>query len=150
MGETINTQLYILSIFLISGILIGIFFDLFRILRKSFKTPDFITYIEDIIFWLLTGCFLLYLLFTFCNGEIRIYQIIGIIIGGITYFLTLSKYFIRINVKIVTIIKNVILWPLKQILKPISFLVINIRKNMIDFYKKSEKKAKKEGISKEM
>ena len=38
-----------------NGVIIGILFDFFRILRKSFKTPDFVTYIEDVIFWILTG-----------------------------------------------------------------------------------------------
>ena len=46
MGNSIN-QFYLLCIFMISGLIIGILFDLFRILRKSFKTPDIITYIED-------------------------------------------------------------------------------------------------------
>lgn len=41
-------------IFTLDGILIGILFDIFRILRKSFKTDDFITYIEDILFWLIS------------------------------------------------------------------------------------------------
>lgn len=44
------SQVQIFIIFLIIGLCIGILFDLFRALRKTFKTPDFITYIEDITF----------------------------------------------------------------------------------------------------
>ena len=55
----ILNQAYIFLIFVINGFLIGILFDIFRILRKSFKTKDIITYIEDILFWILTGLLLL-------------------------------------------------------------------------------------------
>ena len=43
-----SNQAYLFLIFTINGILIGFLFDIFRILRKSFKTNDLITYIEDI------------------------------------------------------------------------------------------------------
>ena len=56
----IANQAYLFLIFTINGIVIGILFDIFRILRKSFKTSDTITYIEDILFWILTGLILLY------------------------------------------------------------------------------------------
>lgn len=78
MENTVIMQLYSLLIFTISGMVIGVFFDLFRILRRSFKTPDWITYIEDVLFWICTGGFLLYILFTFQNGEIRSYVILGL------------------------------------------------------------------------
>ena len=154
-------QLYSFIIYIISGIIIGIFFDVFRILRKSFKTSDLITYIEDIIFWICTGLFLLYIIFTFNNGEIRSYIIIGILIGILIYMLTISKYFIKLSVTIIRFIKkiiiktiNIILFPLKLIfniikkifIKPFTFFVINIRKKHVDFcnnIKNSLKKNKK-------
>ena len=43
----VANQANLFLIFTINGILIGLLFDIFRILRKSFKTPDIITYIED-------------------------------------------------------------------------------------------------------
>lgn len=136
MDNTIAMQLYSLLIFTISGIAIGIFFDIFRILRKTFKTPDIITYIEDTMFWICTGIFFLFLLFKFNNGEIRSYVIIGIIMGIFIYILTISKYFIKINVTIINVLKKILLFPiklicgiLKKILTPFSFIVINIRKS---------------------
>ena len=146
-------QLYSLFIFAISGIIIGLFFDIFRVLRRSFKTSDLITYVEDIIFWICTGLFILLVLFKFSNGQIRSYTIIGLALGVIIYILTISKYFIKINVKIVTFIKGIvlkisklILIPIKKVLKllrkiffkPISFLIINIRKNIANFYKETQ------------
>ena len=141
-------QFYLLFIFLFSGFLIGIIFDLFRILRKSFKTSDLITYIEDFIFWIITGTYLLIIIFKFSFGQIRLYMFISLIIGFIVYILTLSKYFISFTVKIIKFLKNIIskiitifLIPFKFIFKiikkimfkPITFITINI----VAFFKKN-------------
>ena len=74
-------QAHLFLIFLLNGISIGLLFDFFRILRKSFNTKDFMTYIEDVCFWLLTGLLILYFIFIFNNGEIRIYMFVSIILG---------------------------------------------------------------------
>ena len=152
--NTILFQLYSFFIYAISGIAIGILFDIFRILRKSFRTPDILTYIEDVLFWLLTGVFLLFVLFQISNGEIRIYHIVGILLGSIFYMLTISKYFIKINVSVITFLKNilyhVLIYPtklicflLRKIGKPFTFFVINIKKITLKSSKKMKKKEKK-------
>lgn len=168
----ITNQAYIFIIFVIVGIIVGIIFDFFRILRKSFKTKDFVTYIEDIVFCILTGLILLYSIFKFNSGEIRIYMFLGVLIGCSLYMLTISKYFIKVNVFILTAITNIlkkiisILYiPLKYIkkiftkifFKPISFIIINIRKMMSNTFTKSKnilknnKKLKnKEGLQQKM
>lgn len=150
MSNTIAIQIYSLLAFTISGIAIGIFFDIFRILRKSFKTPDIITYIEDIIFWIFSGLFFLFVLFKFNNGEIRAYIFLGLLFGVLIYIFTISKYFIKISVTIINFIKKVLLYPikiilniLKIVLKPFSFIVINIRKNTASFCRKIAKPIKK-------
>ena len=77
---TIN-QLTPLLIFFLTGAIIGFVFDFFRILRRSFKTSDLITYIQDILFWLCSCAILLFSIFRFNNGELRGYIFIGTIIG---------------------------------------------------------------------
>lgn len=145
MDNTVISQLYSFLAYIISGVLISVFFDIFRVLRKSFKTSDLVTYIEDIIFWLATGMFLLYVIFKFNNGEIRAYIFLGIALGVTLYILLFSKYFIKINTKIINILKdiicklfNIIIYPIKLLrkamLKPISFIIINIRKSTKKFF----------------
>ena len=144
----ITNQAYLFLIFTINGIVIGLLFDFFRILRKSFKTKDFVTYLEDIIFWILTGTILLYSIFIFNNGEIRLYMFLGIFLGISFYMLLISNYVIKINVAIILFIKKIIkqiihifIIPLRFIkkifvkifFKPISFITINIRKSAKKF-----------------
>ena len=40
-----NNQIYLFAIYMLCGIVIGIGFDIFRVLRKSFRTSDMVTYI---------------------------------------------------------------------------------------------------------
>lgn len=116
---------------------------MFRILRKSFKTSDFLTYIEDILFWILSGMLTLYNIIIFNDGEIRIYIFLAILFGAIIYLITVSRYIIKFCVLIIKSIKKVIKfileiisYPIKVILKvirrvflkPINFLFINIRR----------------------
>ena len=120
-GLNLN-QLYTFLIFIIVGMIIGITYDIFRILRKSFKTIDFITYIQDFLFWIITGAILLYTIFAFNNGELRSYIFIGILLGLILYMILISKFFVGICTKILCGIKKVV----KMTFLPKKF--INIRR----------------------
>lgn len=139
----VTNQAFLFLIFILNGIIIGLLFDFFRILRISFKTKNYITYIEDIIFWILTGLIVLYSIFTFNNGEIRFFIFIGLFLGIILYISLLSNSIIKSSVFIIEKvrnifkkIRNIIKVPLnfikkilrKTLLKPISFIIINIRK----------------------
>lgn len=144
-------QAYLFLIFTINGIVIGLLFDIFRILRRSFKTSDGITYIQDILFWILTGFILLYSIFTFSNGEVRFYMFLGVFLGCLIYMIIFSKYFININVKIILMLKkiiskiiSIIIFPINIIIKiikkiffkPTNFITINIKKFKSDCRKK--------------
>lgn len=141
-------QLTNLIVFILTGIIIGILFDIFRIMRKSFKTPDIITYIEDIIFWILTGLILLFTIFTFNNGEIRIYIFVGLLLGLCIYMLTLSKHFVKISTIILTFIKKVLYTPIHiimnlirtVIIRPFKLLIQKVNKIMTKWIKKTIQK----------
>lgn len=150
----VNDQANLFIIFTVNGIIIGIVFDLFRILRKTFVTKDWVTYIEDIIFWIITGAIILYSMCVFCDGELRFFMILGIIMGVTIYMLTISKYVIKISVFLINIVKGIlvkiikiIMYPFiilgkvtkKVIFRPISIICINIRKNIWNFVKKIKK-----------
>lgn len=133
--QMITNQAYLFLIFVINGLLIGLLFDAFRILRISFKTKDFITYIEDILFWIMTGSLVLYSIFVFNNGEIRFYIFLGIVIGIILYITLFSKYIIKFSVLIIKYLKKIFIKifqilsiPIRIIKKPITLITINIKK----------------------
>lgn len=124
-----QNQAYIFAIFILNGFLIGLLFDIFRIIRKSFKTPDFFTYIHDITFWIISGIIIMYSIFKFNNGELRLFIFLGIGLGLALYLLVFSKIFIKISVKLIFIFKKifniVFIIPIKFIIKVFIKIIIH-------------------------
>ena len=157
-------QLISFIYFIIVGIVLSIIFDIFRILRRTIKTSDIVTNIQDILFCIITGIIILFSIFYFNGGELRVYILIGIILGIALYMVFISKYFIKINVAIINFIKKflhllikpfiiILNFTKKLIFKPISFIIINVKyftiKNLQKFKKVTKKKKKdveQEGI----
>lgn len=123
--------------FIIVGGIIGLLFDVFRILRRCFKTSDIITYIHDILFLLTSGLILLFSIFIINNGEIRGFMFLGITIGLIIYLLVLSKHIINISTKFLLFIKKIILRPIRKIFNIIKKIVVKIKNIIVKkLYKK--------------
>lgn len=127
-------QLYIVISFFFSGIVIGILFDLFRSTRRSFKIPNIIIYIEDALFWILTGLIIILTIFICTDGQIRLYMILMLITGAFIYFSLVSKFVIIINVKLLNLVQSII----NFITQPFK-IILNFIKNNIKFKKISKK-----------
>lgn len=138
----ITNQSYVFLVFVIVGMIIGILFDFFRILRKSMKTKDFVTYIEDILFCIITGIIIIYSIFYFNSGEFRIYMFIGLLIGCSIYLLTISQYVVKINVYILTKFIEICKKFFNIIFLPIRFIYIkteDVLKKLIKLQKNTKK-----------
>ena len=115
-----QVTLFIFSLF--SGMLIGVLFDIYRILRGIEEPGDIITLIEDLLFWIFTGIlvfiFMMYTNYAYLSFNIFVYNGLGLII----YLKLFSKLFIRVFNKIfkglLTIIRVVfyyIFYPIRMI-----------------------------------
>ncbi len=154
-----ENQIYLFLIYIFNGLLISILFDIFRILRKSFKTNNFITSLEDIFFWILTAIIILYSIFKFNDGELRGYLFVGIAFGVVIYMLLFSKVFIKINLYIINILKKIfyyifiipILFVKKILTKVLISPINNIINKLMSFLKikvKDFKNKRKKGKTK--
>lgn len=127
-----DNQGILFLIYVIVGLFIGFVFDLFRALRKSIKTSNIVTYIEDIIFWIIVGFVVIGTNLKFNYGELRLYIFLGILLGAVVYFLILSKNVVKFTTAIINFFIK-IFSKIKVILfkifgKPIKFVIINLRK----------------------
>ncbi len=125
----VENQALIFIVFTFTGILLGILFDFFRVFRRTFNTIDIITYLEDILYWILAGIIVLYNIWFFNNGEIRFFMIIGIVMGAIIYSLLFSPILIKIETMILTKLKYIIMFFYKIIIIPIEKII-----NFFAFY----------------
>lgn len=96
MDVSSRSQVFLLFIFLISGLAIGLLFDFFRSTRRVVKTNDFFTGVEDVLFWIISGTIVIFCITCFTDGEIRSYMLVGLLTGVLFYFFALSKYLSKI------------------------------------------------------
>ena len=104
------------------------------------------------------------MLFIVSNGELRFYIFFSLFLGMTLYFILISKYFIKINVFILTSIKctvriiiKTLLFPFKKIaiclvIKPFHILKNTLKKNFkkVNFSFFDKKSELKKGFLKKM
>lgn len=104
----IETELKLVLVYFLTGVVITFIFDIFRSLRKCMKTGSKLTNIEDTIFWIIAFIIIIIVMFKFNDFSLRFYLFCSFAIGCIVYVLTISKYMIQINVKIITFMKKIV------------------------------------------
>lgn len=127
------------------GIVISIIFDITRTLRKTFKHRNFFVQIEDAIFWIVTCLGVLYFILNHAGGEIRFFYLLGIFLGALLYFITISSFVIKFFSFILRIIINFIKFIFKIIyalVNPILVLIRKILKGIASFFLTTVKRAK--------
>ena len=134
-----QNQAYLFLVFSLTGVVIGVLFDFFRILRRSIKTSNTITYIEDILFWVISGFLIISAIFKFNDGELRAYLFIGIFLGIIIYIMLFTKLVNNIFLKILTPVKLLLDFIL-SLSKKIFVFITNCLKNCKNKSKKTIQK----------
>ncbi len=124
----IYSQEQIFIFFSIIGIIIGIFFDFFRVIRKSSNKSDSTTFIQDLIFLSFSGYLIITGIIKLNGGEVRLFLFLGLCFGITIYLLTISE--------LCVIIFNVFVKICKKILK----IPYKCYKNVIKHNKEKEKK----------
>lgn len=107
------------------GITIAIVFDFMRGFRKAFKHKNFFVHVEDTLFWIVTCLGVLYFVLNYADGEIRFFYLLGIFLGALLYFVTVSKFLIKFFVFIFSLIVgfiNFLLKVIKIILRPFDMI----------------------------
>ena len=94
--DAISTQLFAMGITVISGILLGLCFDIYRVLRALWRPGPVWTRVGDLLFWLFAFCLLFSLLLVGNWGEMRLYVIVGWILGLWLYSWLLSHKIISL------------------------------------------------------
>ena len=88
---TVTKELMVFIYFIIEGMVGGALMDILRVLRRNRKVHDIVVYLEDFLYWLVLGGMVIWLSYTLDTGTIRMYMILGLFLGMLIYFLTLTK-----------------------------------------------------------
>jgi len=120
---SINKQLMLILLSIIAGLIIGIMFDIYRLIRGIESPNKVITFIEDILFWVFNAIIVFIFLFLYNYAYIGFYVYLWIIAGLGIYLKFLSRVIIKVFNKIFNVIgkcfrvlKNIILYPIDVII----------------------------------
>ena len=84
--ETIN-----FFIFVVTGMIFSLVFDIFRAIRKIKKPKKNIINIQDMIYFIIIGILLIFLIINMQGEVLRLYLILAIILGIILYIIIVKN-----------------------------------------------------------
>jgi spore cortex biosynthesis protein YabQ len=120
-------QLQIFLVTLLTGALLGVIFDFYRVLRGVFRPRFMITTVADLVYWVVATVTVLVSLLL-CNWlELRLYVFLGMLGGGVAYYRLFSRYAIYLLIRMIRLIG----WLLRLgqkffvyiVIMPVSFVV---------------------------
>ena len=82
---TLFKETKIFLAFVLLGLVFSFIFDVFRAIRRVRKPGVYSIYIQDIIYFSIIGVILLFLMINVFNSEVRLYNILSIILGVVIY-----------------------------------------------------------------
>lgn len=103
----IQNQTYVFLWSLFVGVILAVIFDFFRILRRKGNTPNYLVYIQDIIYWIIVTIIIIMSAFITNDGELRGYMFIGYILGAVVYIVTVSRHILKFVNKVLDSIENI-------------------------------------------
>ena len=115
----------------LGGVLLGLLWDFYRLLRHYIALGKLGTALGDILYWIISLYVGLNIIINISWGNIRLFILIGFLIGSIVYFyifsnILLSSCISLIDFVIQAIIKiyGVIIFPIKYFIKRLKFFLI--------------------------
>lgn len=125
---SISHQLKLVIFSFLSGVLTGILFDVYRIIRGFEGTNKILTFIEDMLFWIFSSIVVfIFLLFT-NYAYIGFYVYLLIALGIYVYLKLLSKVILDIEYKILKTMGKLLRISKNILLFPVDFLVYTIKR----------------------
>jgi spore cortex biosynthesis protein YabQ len=106
----------------------GLAYDVFRILRKTFKHPDFLTQLEDLLYWVFVSVLLFYFILHKNHGEVRVYAIVGVFAGMALYFASISRLVRKAAIVVIAFFEKILLIALRILFYPfrVLFQLLNV------------------------
>lgn len=106
------------------GIVVSFLFDVYKFIRILTRPKKFITYLEDLLFWMISTFILAVVLYYSNYIELRGYEFLGFIVGALLYFYTVSEYILKLLFLMRRIFKTFV----KFILYPLNLILLLYKK----------------------
>lgn len=125
---SINQQFGLIIFSLVSGIITGILFDSYRLIRGINNSNKLITFIEDTLFWIFTAIVVFIFLLYTNYAYIGMYLYMWIIVGVYLYIKLASRIFISSQYRIFKFLGKTFRVSINTILYPFQLLLYVIKR----------------------
>ncbi len=92
---------------LLPGVLIGVIYGLFKLLRTVFNFSNVMTFAADVAFMIISAVLIYLYILAFLSGYVRLYLLPGILAGFLAYRLTLGKLLCKVYRPFFVLLKRV-------------------------------------------
>ena len=120
MQESLTSQILIFVYSLALGIFLGFAYDIFRIIRMVINSRNIAIFIQDVLYFILSGGVTFLFVLSVNSGNSRFYILAGEGIGWIAYHITLGEVIYKCSNKTVNFVKSKIAALKNKLLKKFS------------------------------
>lgn len=113
------------------GFVLGFCMEPLRICRLMLRPGAVSVFFQDIIYWFFCSVCSFVFILTVNSGQLRIFLIIGIVLGMVIYFLTLGALIMRASKAIVAFIRRVFRFVDRKIARPIAGVYDKTKQNVV-------------------
>lgn len=139
----LQTRVFLYSIGF--GMLLGLVYDVFRIIRLIVGNKRNAVFFQDFLFFVLSTFFAFLFFLVINNGRLRFFEYLAIALGFFSYYFTVGSVIINLSSVIIPSIKaafraiaRVISAPIRLVMK----LIINIKNKLSPLFTNTVKKIK--------
>ncbi|HAQ41846.1 MAG TPA: hypothetical protein DCM73_14125 [Clostridiales bacterium] len=117
------SQEYMLAVSVMGGMLLGFIWDIYRLFRHYIKLGSVGTAMGDIVYWIVSIYISVNLIFDLSYGNVRLFILLGFLLGALLYFYGISRYILKASIFVVDTILKVLKKILNLLLIPVRFLI---------------------------
>lgn len=133
--KAINLELRFFLASVLWGIILLVIYDGVRVLRRIVKHTKAAEWLEDILFWVVSGCLIFRMMYEMNDGRIRSFSILGVTLGMVLYHYSVSSFLVKKMSQgirgLIHIIKTVITF----LMKPLAFVIKRLKWILEFFFK---------------
>lgn len=139
----LQTRVFLYSIGL--GMLLGLVYDVFRIIRLIIGNKRNAVFFQDFIFFVLSTFFAFLFFLVINNGRLRFFEYLAMVLGFFSYYFTVGSVLINLSSVVIPSIKSAFRAVARVISAPIRLVVklfIGVKNKMSPIFAKMMKKIK--------
>lgn len=106
MQESLTSQILIFVYSLALGMFLGFAYDIFRIIRMVINSRNIAIFIQDVLYFILSGGVTFLFVLSVNSGNSRFYILAGEGIGWIAYHITIGEIIYKCSNKTVNFVKS--------------------------------------------